>query len=132
MTCGSTAAIRVAVCVLSMFAWHSSASAAAWESREGRCEELQGSWTVNQELSGVWAGDITYRHVGGACVAATGETTSYKVKAVTVGEDFFAAITGPQSCLVHGRIDGESVRGTEFCEGHESVFPFRLRLPGQK
>jgi hypothetical protein len=123
MTSGSAAALRMAVCVLSIFAWYSSASAAVWESREGQCE---GSWTVDQERSGVWVGDVNYR--GGDCVAASGQTLSFKVRAVTVGEDFFALLTGPQKCVVHGRIDGENVRGFELCLGTQSEFPFSLRF----
>ena len=127
MTRGSVAALRVAICALSIFAWHSSASAAAWESREGQCDEYQGSWAVDQQQSGVCVGQVDYRHVGGDCVVATGQTVSFKVKAVTVGEDFFALLTGPHTCFVHGRVDGESVRGSEFCQGAQSEIPFSLR-----
>jgi hypothetical protein len=52
---------------------------------------------------------------------------SFKVRAVTVGEDFFALLTGAYTCVVHGRIDGENVRGVELCQG-ASELPFSLRF----
>ena len=131
MTCGSAAALRVAVCVLSIFVLHSSASAAAWESREGQCDDYQGSWAVDQVQRGVWVGQVDYRHVGGNCGAATGSTSSFKVTALFAGEkgeNFFALLTGPQTCFMHGRVEGESVRGSVFCQDAQPANPFSLRF----
>ena len=122
------AAMRAAVFALFLVAWVSSASAANWDSREGDCYQLQGFWVVEQEPSGVWVGNVDYRHVGGDCVAPTGAAQVFEVRAAIVGEDFFAVLRGTQTCTMRGRVRGENVRGFGFCLNSNSMTPFALRL----
>ncbi len=127
MRCGR-ATLRSAILVLPLFGWLSPTSAATWISQEGDCYQVQGFWAVEQEPSGVWAGDVDYRHIGGDCAAPTGQTQAFEARAAIVGEDFFAILRGSQTCSLHGRVRGENVRGFGFCLDSKTTAPFVLRL----
>jgi hypothetical protein len=114
--------------VLAVLAGASSAWADSWESREGTCGHVAGYWTVQQEQSGVWVGNIDYHVVGGECAPPSNTVLFYEVRAVLVGDDFFAASTHPDNvCNFHGRMRGGFVRGFEVCKG-AGPLPFVLRF----
>ena len=85
---------------------------------------------VERDPSGVWVGSVDYRHVGGPCVPAEDKLVSSEVRAVIVGEDFFARVTnvGGGTCLVNGRVRGFEIRGASFCSGSPDSTQFALRL----
>jgi len=102
-----------------------------WASRNGTCYDWQGYWAVERDPSGVWTGSIDFQQVGGACVAPTNAVASQEVRAVIVGEDFFARRHGGSTaCYMHGRIRGDQVRGFEICSGGtEQGFALHFRPP---
>lgn len=101
-----------------------------WTSRSGHCFEWQGLWVVERDQSGAWVGYIDSQQVGGNCVGADNSTATAEVRAVMVGEDFFARVTtgNAGSCLLHGRIHGVEVRGFTICAGAPQALAFVLRL----
>jgi hypothetical protein len=99
----------------------------SWLGREGNCFEWEGYWTVEQEQSGVWVGNIDYLHIGGPCVPPTNKVAVAAVRAVIAGEDFFAVRTSPSvTCHLHGVIRGERVRGYMLCSGSQPPIAFAL------
>jgi len=101
-----------------------------WTSRSGSCFEWQGLWTVARDQSGAWVGSIDLQQVGGPCVEADNSILTSEVRAVIVGEDFFARITmgAAGSCLMNGRVQGSEVRGFMLCHGAAPSLAFALRL----
>lgn len=122
-------ASRRAVVALFLFlaAGNSNAMAEEWASRHGSCYEWQGRWTVEQERPGLWVGYIDYVHIGGNCGPGTNATVSFPVRAVIIGNDFFAYRTsGTLPCHAHGQVRAEGVSGFELCT--DSAHPFALRF----
>ncbi len=108
--------------------WISHASADEWFSREGACSDWKGRWMVGRDQSGVWVGNIDYIHIGGPCSAPDHSQATQEVRAVIVGEDFFARRrSDPGICLLHGRVRGDEVRGHELCDG-TAPLDFTLHL----
>jgi hypothetical protein len=101
-----------------------------WTSRSGQCFEWQGLWTVERDQSGVWVGSIDYQQIGGPCIAGDNSIATSEVRAVIVGEDFFARVItgGSASCLMHGRVRGVEVRGFSLCTGAMQSLAFALQL----
>jgi hypothetical protein len=101
-----------------------------WASRNGSCFNWQGYWTVNRDQSGIWSGYIDFQHVGGPCAPASRHVEAYEVRAVIVGEDFFAHRASPtgKSCYMHGRVYGDEVRGSEACTDGAGQFSFAMSL----
>jgi hypothetical protein len=103
----------------------SPASADNWLSREGNCGEWRGFWKVQRDQDGVFVGRIDYEHIGGPCAAATGQRIASEVRAVVAGHDFFAS--RPGTCIYHGLLREERVRGRGLCAGNFSE-TFALRF----
>ena len=103
-----------------------------WESREGNCFEWKGRWMVDRDQSGVWVGNISFVKIGGPCATGDHLQLTNEVRAVIVGDDFFARRSnGPSACMLHGRVQGEEVRGHELCAGNEPrAFALRLTWRG--
>ena len=121
--------MRSALVILTLVVWASTASAEVWFTREGTCGEWRSRWNVEQDQSGLWVGSMDHMHVGGPCVQGTGQTYTSKVQAVIVGESFFATRHTGNTCLYHGQIQGDWVRGFELCEGTAARVIFVGRFP---
>jgi uncharacterized protein len=103
-----------------------------WRMREGLCGEWLSRWNVTETQQGFWAGTIEHAHVGGPCVAATGQRVRTNVHAVISGNAFFAARQGEGGnvCSYSGQLQGDRVQGVELCEGTPTRLNFALRLRG--
>jgi hypothetical protein len=117
--------MRAAILSLMIVGLASPALADGWVSREGNCGEWRGFWRVERDQDNVFVGRIEYEHVGGPCVAATGERVGSDVRAVIAGRDFFA--TRPGVCNYHGAFREERVRGRALCAGQPAL-SFALRF----
>jgi hypothetical protein len=107
-------------------------SGAEWTSRTGPCFDWEGYWTVEQEQAGEWVGHIDFANIGGPCGPATNKTATFEVRAVIVGQEFFSRRHGALgTCLAHGRIRGDQVRGVELCQGVTSLYGFALKFSRQ-
>ena len=102
-----------------------SASAETWMSATGLCFEWEGRWSVSQDASGLWVGDIEFIHIGGRCANPTHQTATYPVRAVIVAEEFFG-VRG--SCHMNGRVRGNTIRGLEVCAGSADQYPIVIYL----
>jgi hypothetical protein len=121
--------MRPLLLLLALLAGAAPASGEEWTSRSGFCFEWHGVWMVERDPSGVWVGTIDYQQVGGSCVPPDNSMVSSEVRAVILGEDFFARVTtGGTSCLVNGRVRGSEVRGFSLCHGNPQSLQFALRL----
>ena len=117
--------MRAALFVLLSMLGISSAGADVWMSRTGLCFEWEGRWSVNQQPTGLWVGDIEFIQVGGRCANPTHEVANYQVRAVIVADEFFG-VRG--SCYMNGRLRGNTIRGTEVCAGSTDQFPIVIHL----
>jgi hypothetical protein len=102
-----------------------SASAETWMSRTGLCFEWEGRWSINQDPSGLWSGDIEFIHVGARCANPTHQVVTYPVRAVIVADEFFG-IRG--ACHMNGRVRGNIIRGLEVCAGSADQYPIVIYL----
>ena len=84
--------MRSVLAALALLAGASAASAEVWLMREGRCGEYRSRWDVEQDQPGVWVGAADHVQVGGPCVARTGVNSRSRVRAVIVGQEFFAIL----------------------------------------
>jgi hypothetical protein len=117
--------MRAAILSLLILGAASPAFADHWVSREGTCGEWRGFWRVQRDQDGVFVGRIDYEHIGGPCAQGTGQRIVSEVRAVVAGQDFFAS--RPGTCLYHGRLQEERVRGRGLCGGNLSE-TFALRF----
>src|SRR5215207_1858066 len=119
--------MRFVLIAFALVAGTSAASAEVWLMREGLCGEYRSRWNVEQDQSGVWVGSADHVQVGGPCAQRTGANNRSRVRAVIVGQEFFAVLqsepttgaavhTGP-ICSYYGPIREDRVRGVEVCEG---------------
>ena len=122
--------MRSVLAALALLAGASAASAEVWLMREGRCGEYRSRWDVEQDQPGVWVGAADHVQVGGPCVARTGVNSRSRVRAVIVGQEFFAilqsepasgaAVHSGQICSYYGPVRDDQVRGSR-CVKEESV-----------
>jgi hypothetical protein len=135
--------MRSVLAALALLAGASAASAEVWLMREGRCGEYRSRWDVEQDQPGVWVGAADHVQVGGPCVARTGVNSRSRVRAVIVGQEFFAilqsepasgaAVHSGQICSYYGPVRDDQVRGVEVCEGGERMmFALRFRPEGDR
>ena len=135
--------MRSVLAALALLAGASAASAEVWLMREGRCGEYRSRWDVEQDQPGVWVGSADHVQVGGPCVARTGVNSRSRVRAVIVGQEFFAilqsepasgaAVHSGQICSCYGPVRDDQVRGVEDCEGGERMmFALRFRPEGDR
>lgn len=119
------------VFLLAALAFSSSARADEWFSRSGACFDLRGHWRVDRDQSGTWTGDMRLIGAGGPCTRPTHSEEIDEVRAVIVGDDFFAQRrnrSGPGICMFQGRLQGDEVRGHEVCSGVANPMDFTLHL----
>jgi hypothetical protein len=117
--------MRAAILSLLVLGFVSPAFADHWLSREGRCGEWRGFWRVERSQDGAFAGRIEYENIGGPCASGTGQRLVSEVRAVIAGQDFFAS--RPGTCLYHGLLREERVRGRGLCAGNlEETFALRI------
>ena len=104
-----------------------------WSSRgHGPCFDWRGHWRVDRDPSGVWVGEIRFRHVGGPCTRPTPGGQTDEVRAVIVGDQFFARRQSQSAvCLLNGRVQGDEVRGRELCTSVNGPMEFTLYLGGR-
>ena len=117
--------MRAALLALLSLLGVSSASAEVWVSRTGLCFEWEGRWSVNQEPTGLWVGDIEFIHIGGRCANPTHQVANYQVRAVIVADEFFG-VRG--NCHMNGRVRGNALRGLEVCAGSADQFPIVIQF----
>jgi len=110
--------MRAAILSLSLLTLSAATPAFAdhWLSREGNCGEWRGVWRLERDQDGVYHGRIDYEHIGGPGTQGTGQRIVSEVRAVIAGRDFFAS--RPGTCLYHGRVDEDKVRGRGLCAGN--------------
>jgi len=112
----------------------SPALAEVWIVREGECGEWRSRWNVEQDQGGLWSGTIDYVHVGGPCVAPTGQAHQAEVRAAIAGDHLFAlrSTEDGRICSYVAQV-GQSNRGrgVVFCEANETRgrFAIRFRAP---
>jgi hypothetical protein len=126
--------MRTSLSVLILVLAPTTASADVWQSLEGSCEEWQGHWEVEQGPDGVWVGSVEHLHVGGPCEPRNNTRLRSDVRAVIVGDSFFAArkiLENGNVCQIYARVAGDRVNGIELCEGLENRVSFTMQmLPG--
>jgi hypothetical protein len=123
--------MRTALCALALLIGPTGAYAEVWQAREGTCREWRSRWNVEQQQDGVWVGTTDHVLVGGPCQQGGGSRSMSSVRAVIVGENFFAARRQDNGsvCSYYGQIERDRVRGFELCEGNPTRLLFALRFP---
>lgn len=107
-------------------------AAETWGSREGECFDWRNRWNVSQDNDGVWSGKLEQVHVGGSCGAENGQRNEADVRAVLVGDYFFATrfrSADGNDCNYAGRLRDDRVRGFYTCSDTPGRLRFVMRFP---
>jgi hypothetical protein len=124
--------MRTVVCFLVWLSGVGFASCDEWILRTGGCYDWEGYVTIEREQSGVWAGTVDFRHIGGSCSAPDNSAIPAEFRAAVLGSDFFARRANAVAvCHLYGRAQGNEVRGFELCAGQAQAAPFALRFSRQ-
>ncbi len=108
------------------------AAAETWASREGECFDWRSRWNVSQDRDGVWQGRLEQIHVGGRCGPGDNSRNEAEVRAVMVGDYFFATrfrSADGNDCNYAGRVRDGRVRGFYTCTETPGRSRFAMRFP---